>query len=185
VLLLLTYAPALWTRVPYYPTPKAAYGLILAELPHDRSFTFVDIGCGFGDLVHFLSTKRPLGRFIGIEVGPLPWLAATLKKLLLQRKNLEIHYRDMWRFPLAEIDVVYTFLSPAAMPRMWQKVVEEMKPGTCFITLSFPVPAQSDEVITVKDERASKLYLHRMGCADQQRLRVGRPETEARSTSEP
>jgi hypothetical protein len=38
------YAPALWTRVPYYPTSRAAYPLILAELPPDRPFTFIDIG---------------------------------------------------------------------------------------------------------------------------------------------
>jgi len=161
-LLVLTYAPALWTRVPYYPTPKAAYALILAELPADKPFTFLDIGCGFGDLLTFLSQKRPLGRFIGIEVGPLPWFVANIRRLLLGRNNLLVLYRDMWRFPLREVDVVYTFLSPAAMPRMGQKVSDEMKPGSTFITLSFPVQTASDEVISVKDERASKMYIHRM-----------------------
>jgi hypothetical protein len=162
VLLLLTYAPALWTRVPYYPTPRAAYPLILAELPTDTPFTFVDIGCGFGDLLTFLSHRRPLGRFIGIEVGPLPWLIANVKRIFLRRQNLSVLYRDMWRYPLGEIDVVYTFLSPAAMPRIGQKIADEMKPGSTFITLSFPLPTASNEVLSVKDARASKLYIHRI-----------------------
>ncbi len=163
VLLALTYAPALWTRVPYYPTPRAAYALLLAELPSDRPFTFIDIGCGFGDLLRFLSQRRPLGQFIGIEVGPLPWLVANVRNILSRRRNLSILYRDMWRYPLSDVDVVYTFLSPAAMPRIWQKVTTELRPGSTFITLSFPVPAHSDEVISVKDTRASKLYIHRIG----------------------
>jgi SAM-dependent methyltransferase len=162
VLLALTYAPALWTRVPYYPTPRAAYALLLAELPSDRPFTFIDIGCGFGDLLRFLSERRPLGQFIGIEVGPLPWFVANIRTIFSRRKNLSILYRDMWRYPLSDVDVVYTFLSPAAMPRIWQKVSAELRPGSKFITLAFPVPSKSDEMIAVKDQKASKLYIHRL-----------------------
>jgi hypothetical protein len=69
----------------------------------------------------------------------------------------------MWRERLNDYDVVYTFLSPAPMPQVWEKAVAEMKSGSLFITNSFPVPAPASEVVAVKDERCSRLFLHRMG----------------------
>ncbi len=157
------YAPALWTRVPYYPTHRAAYALILAELPADRPFVFLDIGCGFGDLLLFLQSRRPLGTFIGYEIGVLPWIWGTIRVKLRGKKSIAIRFQDMWRASLTEYDFVYTFLSPAAMDRMWEKVSHEMRPGSVFITNTFPVPVQAHETIAVKDPRNSKLYIHRMG----------------------
>ncbi len=157
------YAPALWTRVPYYPTHRAAYALILAELPTDRPFVFLDIGCGFGDLLFFLQSRRPLGTFIGYEIGVLPWIWGTIRAKLLRRSSISIRFQDMWRASLTEYDFVYTFLSPAAMARMWDKVSHEMRPGSTFMTNTFPVPAPADETVAIRDPRNSKLYIHRMG----------------------
>jgi len=156
------YAPALWTRVPYYPTSRAAYALILAELPVDRPFTFIDIGCGFGDLLVFLSRHRRNGSFIGIEVGILPWIIGKLRALQAPHRNLSVHFKNMHTLALDEFDFVYTFLSPAAMDAIWMKVTNEMRPGSTFITNSFPVPATADEILTAKDARGSRLFIHRM-----------------------
>ncbi len=160
--LLCIYAPAFWTRVPYYPTPRAAYSLILAELPTDRPFTFLDIGCGFGDMLFFLSKHRPNGSFVGIEIGLIPWLYGSLKARLFARTRVSIRFQNMWTEPLGRYDIVYTFLSPAPMEQMWEKVSAEMRPGTLFITNTFEVPAPADEVLSVKDERCSHLFLHRI-----------------------
>jgi hypothetical protein len=163
VALVTIYAPALWTRVPYYPTHRAAYALILAELPTDRPFVFLDIGCGFGDLLFFLQSRRPLGTFIGYEIGVVPWLWGTIRARLLRRNSVSIRFQDMWRASLQEYDFVYTFLSPAAMDRMWDKVSCEMGGGSVFITNTFPVPVPADETVAIRDPRNSKLYIHRMG----------------------
>lgn len=156
------YSPALLTRVPYYPTSRHAYALILAELPNDRPFTFLDVGCGFGDLLLFLAKHRPNGKFEGIELGPLPLLRARIKAALLQQTNLTLSWSDMWRADFAQFDYVYTFLSPAAMEEIWEKVSQEMRPGTTFITNSFPVNKLADEEVAIRDERKGKLYIHRI-----------------------
>ncbi len=155
------YAPALLTRVPYYPTHRAAYALILAELPTDRPFIFLDVGCGFGDLLLFLAERRPNGLFEGIELGPLPLYIARIRAALRKQKNLAVSCRDMWRADFSQFDYVYTFLSPAAMERIWQKVSREMRPGTTFITNSFPVPHPADEELPIHDDRNGALYIHR------------------------
>lgn len=165
---LLTYAPAFWTRVPYYPTHRAAYALILAELPHDRPFTFIDIGCGTGDLLLFLSVRRPTGRFIGVEIGLVPWFIAKLRSLLARPSSVTVHFQTMWGLDLGRYDFVYTFLSPAPMERLWAKAKEEMKTGSTFITNTFETPEQASYTIAIKNERQTALYVHRIVQEDTQ-----------------
>ncbi len=159
---LLTYAPAFWTRVPYYPTHRAAYALVLAELPTAAPFTFIDVGCGTADLLLFLSKRRPHGRFVGIEIGVLPWLLAKVKAAVRARSSVSIRFQSMWRVDLSGYDFVYTFLSPAPMERLWTKAEQEMKPGATFITNSFQTPAAASYTIPVKDARQSVLYVHKI-----------------------
>lgn len=162
LVLLLVYAPALWTRVPYYPTPRAAYALLLAELPKDRSFVFLDIGCGFADLLCFLSKHRPQGQFVGVELAFFPWMVAWAKSHVTRSNNISIKFKDIWSYPLHDVDYVYAFLSPAVMERVWEKAQTEMRAGSLFIANSFPVPTSSSDEISVKDGRSSRLYLYKI-----------------------
>jgi len=171
IALFLIYAPAFVTRVPYYPTPRPAYDLILAELPTDRPFVFLDIGCGFGDLLSFLSKRRPYGRFVGIEIGVLPWLIGWMRTKTGRYKNLRIHFKNMWKAPLDEYDFVYTFLSPAPMVPLWHKAQAEMQPGSLFISNTFQAPAAAERDVPIDDRRSSRLFMYRMSG----RVRV--PET--------
>jgi hypothetical protein len=160
--LLATYAPAFWTRVPYYPTSRAAYPLILAELPPNVPFTFIDIGCGLGDLLVFLKKHRPMGRFYGVEVGLIPYIVSKLKSHLRGNGRISVSFKDLNKLSLDHYDYVYAFLSPAAMSTVWDKVCHEMKPGSTFITNSFEVSAEATYKITIKDSRGSSLFVHKM-----------------------
>jgi SAM-dependent methyltransferase len=155
------YAPAFWTRVPYYPTSKAAYAVLMAELPADRPFRFVDIGCGFGDLVLFLAKHRPLGHYTGIEIGILPFAAAKIRALVFGNGRVDIRYQSMWKLDLGAFDVV-AFLSPAPMVELWAKAKREMRTGSVFVTNSFVVPDEPSRTAPVVDEKRSVLYFHDM-----------------------
>ena len=41
LLMVATFLPTLWTKVPYYPTNNKVYDQILAKLPKDETFTFI------------------------------------------------------------------------------------------------------------------------------------------------
>ena len=161
--LLAIYAPALWTRVPYYPTSRAAYPLILAELPADEHFTFIDIGCGMGDLLLFLERHRPKGHFVGIEIGVVPYLVSKAKALFYGRGGISVKFQSVYKTPLTDFDFVYAFLSPAAMTQVWTKAYGEMKPDSTFITNSFEVPEKASYQVNIKDHRQGVLFVHRMG----------------------
>jgi hypothetical protein len=158
---LCVYAPALWSRVPYYPTTRSAYGVLLAQLPSDRPCTFIDLGCGSGELLLFLAQHRPLGRFIGVEVGILPWLLSTVRARLWGRGRVLIYFRSIWSVDLSQYDFVYAFLSPAPMERLWQKVQAELNPNATFISNSFPAPATPSERISLKNNRGGDLFLYK------------------------
>ena len=153
--------PAFWTRVPYYPTPRAAYALVLAELPTDRSFRFLDIGCGMGEMLVFLAKQRPHGSFVGIEIGIVPFLASWLRARISGARNVTVTFQSMWSMNLASYDFVYAFLSPAPMERLWRKVSDEMTSGSLFISNTFTAPATPSSIIGVKDPRKSSLYLYK------------------------
>lgn len=154
-----------WTtfrgEVPLFLSSRTTAEAVLGLLPRTAGLSVVDLGAGTGGLLRRLAQARPDVRFTGVEHAPLPWLAACLNARGLA--NLAIERSDLWRRPLGGQDVVYAFLSPRVMPRLWQKVRAEMRPGTLLISSSFPVPdVVPESVIEVPDRRGTRLFCYRM-----------------------
>lgn len=154
-----------WTtfrgEVPLFLSSRAAADALLETLPQRDGLQVIDLGAGTGGLLRRLAQARPKARFTGIEHAPLPWLAARQSARGLA--NLAIRRGDLWQEPLGGQDVVYAFLSPRVMPRLWQKARAEMRPGSLLVSSSFPVPDIAPErVIEVPDRRGTRLYCYRM-----------------------
>lgn len=164
-LVALLYLPTFWTRVPYYPTSVETYAEVARHLPSGRGFTCVDLGCGFGPLLRFLARGAPEGRFLGVEISPLAFVVAFLGSI--PTHNIRIRYRSMWSLDLGAYDVVYAFLAPGPMPELWAKVEREMRPGSIFISNTFPAPAPADQVIEIPDRRSARLFLYRIAAKSQ------------------
>lgn len=162
-ILVLTYLPTLISGVPYYPTSEAMYRAVEKSLPKTSAgaerMKFIDLGCGFGGLLRYLARARPDDHFSGVEIGVVPYLISAI--LCAPFRNISISFRSMWGLNLSEFNVVYAFLAPGPMPRLWEKVDSEMGAGTTFITNSFPVPSEASETITIGEGRQSVLYIHR------------------------
>lgn len=154
-----------WTtfrgEVPLFLSSRATTDALLPLLPQHAGLQVVDLGAGTGGLLRRLAQARPDARFTGIEHAPLPYLAARLNARGLG--NLVIERSDLWRRPLAGQDVVFTFLSPRVMPRLWEKARAEMRPGSLLVSSSFPVPdTPPEQVVEVADWRGTRLYCYRM-----------------------
>lgn len=154
-----------WTtfrgEVPLFLSSRAAADALLGLLPPRAGLHVLDLGAGTGGLLRRLARARADARFTGIEHAPLPWLVARLAARGLD--NLAIRRGDLWRAPLREADVVYVFLSPRVMPRLWEKARAEMRPGSLLVSSSFAVPdIDPERVIEVADRRGARLYCYRM-----------------------
>ena len=159
VMLLLLFWRTDKSRVPLYLSNRATMAAVLELLPATPS-RLIDLGCGDGGLLARLASARPDCDFVGIEHAPLPWLLAKLRAAALP--NLMIRRADFWQMPLAGYDLVYAFLSPAPMPRLWNKAAAEMRPGALLVSNSFPVPeAGADFVVEVDDRRNTRLFCYR------------------------
>ncbi|MDP1652850.1 MAG: methyltransferase type 12 [Rhodocyclaceae bacterium] len=165
VLLLLVFWRTDKSRVPLYLSNRATADALLKLLPA-TPVKVLDLGCGDGGLLARLARARPNCRFIGIEHAPLPWLVARLRSVGLS--NLTIRHGDFWQEPLGDYGLIYAFLSPAPMPRLWKKARAELKKGAVLVSNSFAVPDVEAEstvaTVAVADRRATRLYLYRLPC---------------------
>jgi SAM-dependent methyltransferase len=149
------------SRVPLYLSNATTAAAVAALLPPGPC-KVIDLGCGDGALLRRLARARPDCRFLGIEHAPLPW--AWAKTAAIGLANCEIRHGDFWRQTLDPFDLVYAFLSPAPMPKLWAKAQREMRPRALLVSNSFPVPdAAPESTVEVVDRRATRLYCYRPG----------------------
>jgi SAM-dependent methyltransferase len=159
VVLILVFWRTDKSRVPLFLSNSITADALLRLLPATPCH-IVDLGCGDGRLLRRLARARPDCEFLGIEHAPLPWLWAWLAALGIS--NCRIRRGDFWRQSLGLFDVVYAFLSPVPMARLWRKACAEMRPGTLLVSNSFAVPDVDPEAtVTVADRRHTHLHCYR------------------------
>lgn len=166
LIMLLVFWNTYRTQVPLYLSSKKIWVALENYLPAAKpglSFRFIDIGSGLGGVLTHLAGIRPDGVFSGIESAPLPFLWSWLRIHLGGYRQCRVHWGDLWECDLATYDVVFAYLSPAPMERLWHKAQTEMKPGALFISSTFTIPGHTPiEIIQVDDLHQSTLLVWRM-----------------------
>lgn len=165
--LFLLFSNVLRDRVPFFLSSSKIEDCLsrLLEGQFGGAPRVIDLGCGSGGLVNHLQRSLPAAQVEGIESAIVPWLLAKVRSLLSGGK-VRVYFGDFWKLDLGSYDVVYAYLSPEPMPRLWQKVVNEMKPGSLFISNTFAVPdIEPDTRTSVPDWNGSTLHIWRIGHA--------------------
>ncbi|MBI3095108.1 MAG: hypothetical protein HYY97_09580 [Rhodocyclales bacterium] len=161
VLLLLVFWRTDKSRVPLYLTNRRSRDALQLQLPA-APCRVIDLGCGDGAVLRQLAAARPDCSFVGFEHAPLTWAWAWLRAR--GRHNLSIRCGDFWAHSLVGYDLVYAFLSPAAMPALGIKARAEMSPRARLVSNSFAIPGRvALEVIDVPDARKTRFYTYDCG----------------------
>ncbi|MEH6436937.1 class I SAM-dependent methyltransferase [Massilia sp. DD77] len=155
--LLLLYWSTYRTQVPYYPSGRKVWDAVAGALPQGRALRVIDIGSGLGGLVLDLQRRRPESRIEGIELAPLPWLASALRAGML-RSRARFLRGDYEKLDFGAYDAVFAYLSPAAMPALWEKAVREMRPGSVLFSYEFVIAARPPSAVVVPYREGPKLY---------------------------
>jgi hypothetical protein len=159
ILLLLVYRGALSGQIPLYLSNRETVAALAELLAERGACRFLDLGAGLGSTTVPLADALPEYHFTGYENAPLTWLVGRF--LSLGRTNICWRWDDLWQADLAQHDVVYAYLSPAPMPRLWAKIEAEMRPGSLFISNSFPLPGVApSRVVDVDGTPARALYCY-------------------------
>ena len=126
-------------------------------------FRFIDLGSGLGGVLTHLARARPDGQYSGVESAPLPFLWSWLRIRLGRHRNCKVRWGSLWDCDLSRYDVVFAYLSPVPMERLWRKARAEMRPGSVFVSSTFAVPEQAPhESVQVDDLHRSTLLIWRM-----------------------
>jgi len=150
------------TRVPLFLSSRAAARALARLLPQERNFRFLDLGCGLGGVLASLARACPAGRYHGIESAPMPYLLARLRAAL-GPPSCRVSWGDFNNLDLSRYDVVYAYLSPAAMSGLWRKARREMRSGSLLISNSFTVPGVPPaRIIATGAPGGARLLLWRM-----------------------
>jgi hypothetical protein len=162
LIFLLLYWSSFRTQVPFYPSHPAVRQAVADLLPTGRSLRFIDIGSGFGGMALYLAALRQSDTFAGIEIAPLPWLASWLRARLTHSAARFVR-GDYMHLNFAGYDVVYAYLSPAAMPALWEKAHSEMRTGCLLISYEFPIPGHVADLVSHPLPGGPALHVWHMG----------------------
>lgn len=158
LLLLGCYWSTFRTQVPYYPSGPGVWDAVRQLLPTDRAPRVIDIGSGLGGLVLYLARVRPDAAVEGIELAPLPFLYSWLRARLAGGRA-RFRLGDYEKLDFSRYDLVFAYLSPAAMPGLWHKAAAEMLPGTMLASYEFIVPERSPDHMVRAAEGDVPLYI--------------------------
>ena len=160
LLALLMLLPWYWhtftTRVPYFPSSLPVWRAVADLLPEGEC-QVLELGSGLGGFSLWLSRWRPECRVIGVEWAPMPWLISRIRagRRVAAPIFLRQDYRQMdWQ----PYDLVFAYLSPAAMPEVLAMARQRMRPGSLLVSYEFDVPdVPADKTIRMSGMRA-QLY---------------------------
>lgn len=169
LIMLIVYWSTFRTQVPLYLSSNKVWSALECLLPlqkADSNFRFIDLGSGLGGVLTHLARVRPDGDYVGVESAPLPLVWSWLR--CKPHRNCKVHWGSIWdekrpACDLAQYDVVFAYLSPVPMERLWHKARAEMRPGSVLISSTFTIPDQSPGMtVRVDDLHQSTLLVWRM-----------------------
>lgn len=150
------------TQVPFYPSNAAVWGAVAELLPVGESLRVIDVGSGFGGMVMHLARVRPECDVVGIELAPLPW-ACSLLRCRSRRSKGRFVRGDYDSVNFGDFDVVFAYLSPAAMPALWKKAHTEMCKGSLLLSYEFAIPDVDPGMVIHPFAGGPALYGWRIG----------------------
>jgi hypothetical protein len=149
------------TQVPFYPSHRGIRDQIASLIPDNRFARFIDIGSGIGDLSLTLAQQKPAALIFGIEIAPLPWLISVIRARLKKSKAI-FKFGNYQHLDFATYDIVFAYLSPAAMDALGIKAQAEMRKKSLLISHEFPIPSMHP-IKTLRNAMQTKeTYVYRM-----------------------
>ena len=148
-------------RVPFVRTPKRALAaLVKSGLITEKDLVF-DLGAGDGKFLHEL-VKVTHCHAEGFEISPFFWFLGEVRAAM--SKRWKMHLQNFLHIDLSEPTVIFTFLAPAGLPTLNQKLKNEVRPETLIISYGFQLEGFNlQQVIDLRPDnpKGSKFYIYK------------------------
>ena len=123
--------------VPFVPVPRSVVAAIMNLLPLEHGGTLYDLGSGDGRVVFAAAHQYPQATAIGVEKAPLPFLLAWWHAHIHAHTNARTLRQDLFKTSLSNASVVFMYLMPNVLERLYPKLVKELAKGTPVISCDF------------------------------------------------
>ncbi len=158
VLSLSFYWTTFRTQVPFFPSRPVVWQQVVQAIPQNRALRLIDIGSGLGDMSMYMANMRSDSQIEGIEIAPLLW-AISFVRAKLNRSSARFKLGNYNALNFAHYDVVFAYLSPAAMHDLWKKASKEMRPGSMLMSLEFDIPEIDAKPLVLSHHKHPDIYI--------------------------
>jgi len=136
---------------PLVSTPKKTVRKMIERAHLQSGQVVYDLGCGTGAILFEVAKNASNDvQCQGYDlVRPAIWWARIKNTLL--KKNIQFHSRDFFTVNLSDADVVFCYLLPEVMNRIYTEKWGELKSGCKIVSHGFPIlPLKPTQVVQVE-----------------------------------
>ena len=125
-----------FAKVPYISTSRESINEVLKNINIKSTDIVYELGCGKAQFLFEVDKKYHPNKLVGIEISPLHILYAKVKAKILKKSNMYFYCKDFFEIDISEADIIYLYLVPKIINKIWEKIKKEAKPSCQIITLS-------------------------------------------------
>ncbi len=145
---------------PYLWTPKNALKEAFEIVCLKPGDVFYDLGAGDGKAL-IMAEKKFGGRAIGFELSPIINLFAKLHLYFGHARNSKVYLKNFYKQDLSDANVIFCFLTVAAMKKLKPKFERELRRGTKIISYCFSIHGWNAKKI-ISNKYPGNIYFYEM-----------------------
>lgn len=147
--------------VPFVPTRARNLDKIFSYLEISAKDVFYDLGSGDGRLPFYINKNYQI-KAVGVELNPLLHLFAQLKKKILKRTQVFFYRRNFFNLNLSEATIIYLFLFPEVVEKLYPKFIAECQKGTVIVSHGFKIKRLDSKKVAELSEKPFATYFYRL-----------------------
>ena len=150
------------TGVPYVTSGKEGYTEMFDKAVSVSGVTVYDLGCGNGEFL-FEAASRGAKKCVGYELSFFPFLSGFVRSIFQGGGKVSIYWRDFMKADLSQANVIYLYLIPRAINKVYDKIMQEVSSGTIIITKGSQLPNhEPDDKIVTDKSSGYGLYIYKI-----------------------
>ena len=146
---------------PFVPSGRKTVAKMIEIADLKKNQKIFDLGCGDGRLV-FAAAKKG-ARATGIEISPIVFFLAKIRGFFAREKKAKIRFGNIFsekfRDEIQNADVIFAFLLPPMMTRLFDEIFPKMKKNSKIISHAFSPKNVSPTKVFPKTKHHGKILV--------------------------